>query len=110
MLHASIASMMNTPELVLEEAEAKGISESGLTLLALYDIRPDPKIEAAIIFASQLGLVYGTRIVAINARKQKERKAERENKATVYTSDGTFAGAADYAFGPAPGNADPTVN
>lgn len=108
--HSSLAVMTKTPELMLEEEEAKGLSESGLTLLSLYDIRPDPKIEAAIIFASQVGLVYGTRIVAIKNRKAKEAKAERENKATVYGPTGEYQGETSFSFGPPPGNASETVN
>jgi hypothetical protein len=107
--HMSLASITKTPELVLEETEAKGLSESGLTLLALYDIKPDPKIEAAILFAGQIGLVYGTRIVAIRARKAQEQEAIKEGKATVTNADGTFAGTTDYhpewPIGDQPGHA-----
>lgn len=110
LFHTSLAAMTQTPELMLAEEEAKGLSESGLTLLSLYDIRPDPKIEAAIIFASQVGLVYGTRIVAIKNRKAAEAKAKREQKATVYSADGEFQGETNFSFGPPPGNASETVN
>lgn len=91
--HISLASITKTPELILEEAEATGLSESALTLMSLYDIRPDPKVEAAIMFAGQMGLVYGTRFVAIRARLAKE-KAERASKgsATVIAPDGSPAG------------------
>jgi len=94
--HMSLSAITKTPELILEEAEAKGLSESGLTLLSLYDIKPDPKIEAAILFAGQVGLVYGTRIVAIRARKASERKAEKSGKATVHDATGAFQGTTDY--------------
>lgn len=108
--HTSLAAMTKTPELMLDESEAKGLSESGLTLLSLYDVRPDPKVEAAIIFASQIGLVYGTRFVAIKARKAQEAKAEKEKKAAVYNAEGEFQGTTEYNFGPPPGAADSRVN
>lgn len=91
--HATLAAMTKTPELVLAEEEAKGLSESGLTLLSMYDIKPDPKVEAAILFAGQIGLIYGTRIVAIKARKAHEREAERKGgTAVVYDANGFATG------------------
>lgn len=90
--HTMIAAATKTPELELDESEAKGLSESGLTLLSLYEIRPDPKVEAAIIFAGNVGFVYGTRIVAIRARKAQEAKAKKEKSAEVFGADGTPSG------------------
>lgn len=94
--HMSLAAILKTPELQLDEQEAKGLSESGLTLLSLYDIRPDPKVEAAIMFAGQVGLVYGTRVVAIRARIAQQRKETNEKRAGVYTADGEPAGTTEY--------------
>lgn len=94
--HATLAAVTKTPELELDEEEAKGLSESGLNLLSLYDIRPDPKIEAAIIFAGNVGFVYGSRIVAIRARKAQEAKEQTEGVAGVYHADGSAAGTTEY--------------
>ncbi len=98
--HMSLAAITKTPELQLEEAEAKGLSESGLTLLSLYDIRPDPKIEAAILFAGQIGLVYGTRIVAIKARKKQEKKEKQPGTAGMYGPDGSPLGTTTFTTVP----------
>lgn len=95
LFHASLAVMTQTPELALDETEADGLSKSTLNLLALYDIRPDPKVEAAIMLAGQIGLVYGTRIVAIRARKAQEVR-EKPGTAGVYTAEGFAAGTTDY--------------
>lgn len=94
--HTSIAALTKTPELVLDEAEASGLSESGLTLLSLYDIKPDPRVEAAILFAGQVGLVYGTRIVAIRARKSQEKAERRKGTAGMYDAAGNPIGTTEY--------------
>lgn len=90
--HAALAAVSKTPELVLDEPEAQALAESGLTLLELYDIRPDPKVEAAIAFAGVLGMTYGTRIVAIRARRAQEKKEEKPGVAGVYDTNGFAAG------------------
>lgn len=97
--HTTLAAMTKTPELVLSQEEASGLSESGLTLLELYDIKPDPKIEAMIMFAGQIGLVYGTRIIAIRARTAQEKKAAREGSAEMFDANGTPIGTTDFQFG-----------
>lgn len=96
LFHASMAAMTQTPEMVLDSEEAHGLAESGLTLAAMYDITPDPKLQAAILFAGQVGMIYGTRIVAIRARKSQEREEKRSGKAGVYDGDGKPAGTTEY--------------
>lgn len=105
--HSSLAAITRTPELELDESEAKGLSESGLTLLSLYDIRPDPKVEAAIMFAGQVGLIYGTRVVAIRARKAQAKKAASEGSAEVFTANGAPAGTTEYTEWPIGSNVPP---
>lgn len=94
--HAMIAATTKTPELILDESEAKSLSESSLSMLALYDIKPDPKVEAAIIFAGHVGWIYGTRFVAIRARKSQAKEERRKGKAGVYDANGAAMGTTDY--------------
>jgi hypothetical protein len=54
LFHASMAAMTKTPELILDGEEAQGLAESGLTLAAMYDITPDPKLQAAIFLPVKL--------------------------------------------------------
>jgi hypothetical protein len=91
-----MAAMTKTPELELEAEEANGLATSGLTLAAMYDITPDPKLQAAILFAGQVGMIYGTRIVAIRARKAQEKEEKRTGRAGVYTADGSPAGTTEF--------------
>jgi hypothetical protein len=100
--HTTLAAMTNTPELILDEAEASGLSESGLTLMSLYDIKPDPKVEAALLFAGNIGLVYGSRIFAIRARKAQEAAEKKPGVAGVYDENGNAAGTTTYATDTAP--------
>lgn len=88
--------MTKTPELELEQEEANALATSGLTLAAMYDITPDPKLQAMILFASQLGMVYGTRFVAIKARKAQEKKEKQPGTAGVYGPDGQPQGTTEY--------------
>lgn len=91
-----MAAMTQTPELILDGEEAQGLAESGLTLAAMYDITPDPKLQAAILFAGQVGMIYGTRFVAIRSRKSQEREEMQKGKAGVYNGDGQPMGTTDY--------------
>jgi hypothetical protein len=96
LFHASMAAMTKTPELELDSEEATGLAESGLTLAAMYDITPDPKLQAAILFAGQVGMIYGSRVVAIRARKAQEKEEKRKGTAGVYTKEGEPAGTTTY--------------
>lgn len=91
-----MAAMTNTPELTLEEGEAQGLAESGLTLAAMYDITPDPKLQAAILFAGQIGMIYGTRFVAIRARKRQEKEEGRKGTAGMYDNEGNPIGTTSF--------------
>lgn len=91
-----MAAMTKTPELELDKDEATGLATSGLTLAAMYDITPDPKLQAAISFAVQCGMIYGTRIVAIKARKSQEKEERRKGTAGMYDSEGNPIGTTSY--------------
>jgi len=99
LFHTSIAAMTNTPEMVLEEEEAKAVAESGLTLAAMYDVTPDPKLQAAINFAIIMGTTYGTRLVAIRARKSQEKEERRKGTAGMYDAEGRPIGTTSYSTG-----------
>lgn len=91
-----MAAMTKTPELELDSQEATGLAESGLTLAAMYDIQPDPKLQAAILFAGQVGMIYGTRVVAIKARKSQEKEERRKGTAGMYDDQGNPIGTTSF--------------
>jgi hypothetical protein len=103
MFHSAIAAGMDTPELVLSPQEAESLSSSGLTFLAQFDVKPNPKVTAGIIFASNVAAIYGTRFAAIRIRKAQEAKERQPNTAGVWGANGEAQGTTAYAegeFGP----------
>lgn len=88
--------MTQTPELILEEEEAKAVAESTLTLAAMYDITPDPKLQAMLNLAIILGTTYGTRYIAIRARKAQEKEEKKPGVAGVYGPDGEAQGTTEW--------------
>jgi hypothetical protein len=100
LFHSSIAAMTQTPEMELEEEEAKAVAESGLTLAAMYDITPDPKLQAMLNFAIIMGMTYGTRIIAIRARKSQEKEERKPGTAGMYDADGNPIGTTTFTAEP----------
>lgn len=105
LFHTSISVMTKTPELELEEEEAKAVAESTLTLAAMYDLTPDPKLQAMMNLAIILGTTYGTRFIAIRARKAQEKKEEKPGTAGVYGPDGEPMGTTTFTSEEWPMNA-----
>lgn len=97
LFHTSIAAMTKTPELELEEEEAKAVAESTLTLAAMYDLTPDPKLQAMMNLAIILGTTYGTRVIAIRARKAQEKEETRKGVAGIYDKNGSPIGTTTFA-------------
>lgn len=77
MLHELAAYKLDTPELEIDEPEAKAICSAGDEVLAFYGKVPSPEMQVWIGFASAIGVVYGPRWVAIRTRIRREAK-ERE--------------------------------
>lgn len=65
--------MTKTPELMIDQREAKVIGDATLNLMAEYGSAIDPRAMAWANFTMALGGVYGMRIIAIAVRKGKER-------------------------------------
>lgn len=74
-VHLGIASATKTPELVIDEAEARTLSEATANVLREFDIRPDPKVEAIIGLITACGVVYGPKVYFIRERKKAEKEA-----------------------------------
>jgi hypothetical protein len=100
LFHTALAASTATPELLLEEEEAKAVAESTLTLAAMYDLTPDPKLQAMMNLAIILGTTYGTRYVAIRARKAQEKEEARKGNAGMYDADGNPIGTTTYVEQP----------
>lgn len=76
-VHLGIASATKTPEMALDDEEAKNLAAATATVLQEFDIRPDPKVEAIVGLITAAGMVYGPRVYLITERKKKEAKEKR---------------------------------
>lgn len=73
-----LAAITKTPEFGIETSEAEQIAKAYATLAEFYpSLRQSEKTIAWVNMFSALGMVYGTRAVAIYKRKKME--AETEN-------------------------------
>ncbi len=73
-LHAGVAGISKTPELVIDNAESDLLAGATVNLLDQFDITPDPKTQAAIALVVAAGTVYGPRVVAIKMRAASEKR------------------------------------
>jgi hypothetical protein len=78
-IHMGIAGATSTPELILEEGEAKMLSEPLARMAEDAGFVVDPKIANALALLGACGMVYGPRMVNIRNRR-KEEKANAKPK------------------------------
>lgn len=71
------AAAIKVPELMLEESEAKKIAEAGAKVASHYNVIASPKTVDWVNFCMVLGMVYGTRLVAVRARLHTEAAAKK---------------------------------
>lgn len=72
--HAMLAGITKTPELAIDANEAALLGDGIAKVAILYDVTASPKTVAWCNLAMVTGMVYGTRIMAISARKKDARK------------------------------------
>ena len=93
--HMALAAATKTPELVLDEDEAKGLATATVNVLDQYDIRPDPKIEAIAALIAVTAATYIPRAAAIKMRREQE-KEEKKGQAGIYGPNGFPQGTTSY--------------
>lgn len=71
-LHAMVSAAIKVPELALDEKEAKQIAEAGAKVATHYNVIASPKTVDWVNFCMVLGMVYGTRLIAVRARLRTE--------------------------------------
>jgi hypothetical protein len=67
-LHMMGAAILDTPELVLDEGEAKALADAAAKVAGHYNHTIDPRTVAWVNLAMVAGGIYGTRVFAIRAR------------------------------------------
>jgi hypothetical protein len=72
-IHAGLSGLTKTPELELEQDDARNLAEASANLLNEFEIKPDPKIEATIAFVVVAGSIYAPKLAMIRMRRQEEK-------------------------------------
>jgi hypothetical protein len=76
-VHGMLAGITKTEELMLDHSEAKSLAEATANVARHYDVSVSAKALDWSNLVMALGMVYGTRLVAIRARRGAERRAGR---------------------------------
>lgn len=89
-LHAAAAGLLKTPELAIDENEAKTFAKALVDLEAAFPTQIDPRMLAVVNFAGVAAMIYGPRIFAIRMRADIERKARRASALPEPTAETGF--------------------
>lgn len=73
-LHMGIAGATKSPEMLLNDDEAKALAAATANVLQEFDIRPSPKAEAIVGLAVTAGGIYGPRAYFIRERIRNGRR------------------------------------
>lgn len=73
-----LAGITRVSELAITSDESEQLATALATVSQFYDVQVAEKTVAWINLAMVGGMIYGTRLVAIRARRTEERKAKRE--------------------------------
>ncbi len=79
-MHAILASVLQVPELKLEEEECSKLGSALQNVLSQYDVVVSPKAQAWIGAAMVAGAVYGPHIAAYGLRKGADRMEAKAGK------------------------------
>lgn len=69
-IHCTLANVLHIPELEMGADEAGNVVAASIDVLSQYDLTPDPKTVAWLNLTMVLATVYGTRVMAFNARQK----------------------------------------
>jgi hypothetical protein len=94
-MHAGLAALSKCPELAIGEAESKQLAEAAGKVMRHYPIETTQKTLDWAGLGLLAGTIYGTRVVAIGMRRDKERREARAtgagsvmgNGATIFPHD-----------------------
>lgn len=85
-IHGMMAALTKTPELALEDAEAKALAEAAADVAQYYPLDIAPEIIAWINLSMVAIPIYASRVYLI-VERQKAEKAARARNITTSTSD-----------------------
>lgn len=104
-VHAGLAGVTSTPEMVIDESEAEMLARASANVLEQFDLKPDPKTQAIVGLVLAAGTVYGPRVYLINQRKAQEKRESAANKtgagtAGIYDANGNPVGTTGFSVDP----------
>jgi hypothetical protein len=74
-VHLGLAGVTRCPEFAdISEAENKALASATANVLEVFDIRPDPRIEAVVGLCVTASTIYGPRVYLAYNRKKKADK------------------------------------
>lgn len=76
--HSLLAKATNTPELMLDETEAKSMAAAAMNVMQHYNIRASQKAVDWGNLVVTMCIVYGGKFHAINERQKAEKQAKKE--------------------------------
>lgn len=82
-LHGMAAMALKSPELVIDDTEAKALSEGILAVQSHYNFAASAEVMAWVNLAAIMLGVYGPRVVLIRERKKTERAKEKPASETT---------------------------
>lgn len=77
--HVGLSAITASPEFQLDDAEAKAIAGATVTMLEAFDVRPDPRVEAMVGFATTVLPIYGTKFLQRRNRLRKEKPDKKSS-------------------------------
>ena len=82
-IHALLAAALQAPELVLSQQEAEYVAKSYTAVARHYDMQASQKAVDIGNLVVTIGIVYGSRLVSIGARRKAARDAKRAGTPAV---------------------------
>ena len=77
-IHAIAAAGLKTPELELDDSEAKLLAQAATSVADHYNVTVDPKIVAWVGLIGVAGSIYGPRLATIKMRKDMEQRNKQQ--------------------------------
>ena len=87
-----LATATKIEEIAIDKEEGDLLAKATTNFLAEFEVKPNPKVTAAINLGVAVGMVVGPRIMIYRMRKSQQVKEEQPNVAGVYDANGFPAG------------------
>lgn len=90
-LHMLAAKLAGTDILVIDNHQARALTEAVLDVVQHYDLHVDPKLMAWINLGSIAAMIYTPKIMAITAQRVERKKRERAQRTAAAAAQASSA-------------------